>query len=49
MVKGLDGPFFGRQRSCTEFSRFEKAKEINTKENHGPSFGWSVRDVQGKK
>ncbi|CAK9172847.1 unnamed protein product [Ilex paraguariensis] len=34
--------FFNRQRSCTEFSRFENEKSI-AKENHKPFFGGSMR------
>ncbi|KAG7983568.1 hypothetical protein I3843_04G112700 [Carya illinoinensis] len=42
-AKGPDGPFLGRQTSCSEFSRFETEKEISTKENHRPSLGGSMR------
>ncbi|KAK9285082.1 hypothetical protein L1049_024267 [Liquidambar formosana] len=38
--------FLNRQRSCTQFTRFEKEKENtkeNTKENHRPIFGGSMR------
>ncbi|PIA54963.1 hypothetical protein AQUCO_00800004v1 [Aquilegia coerulea] len=44
-----NGPqFLGRQRSCSEFNRFEKAekekeKESSYKENHRPIFGGSTR------
>ncbi|KAM7503512.1 hypothetical protein LguiB_002416 [Lonicera macranthoides] len=34
--------FLNRQRSCSEFSRFENSKE-SSKENHKPLFGGSMR------
>ena len=34
--------FLNRQKSCSEFSRFENTKE-NSKENHKPLFGGSMR------
>jgi hypothetical protein len=38
-----DAFFLDRQRSCSEYSRFENNEKDNAKENHKPSIGKSVR------
>ncbi|KAL2460848.1 QWRF motif-containing protein 3 [Abeliophyllum distichum] len=41
--KSDDLLFLNRQRSCTEFSRFENDQKKIAKENHKPGFGGSMR------
>ncbi|KAL2477981.1 QWRF motif-containing protein 3-like [Forsythia ovata] len=41
--KSDDLLFLNRQRSCTEFSRFENDQKKISKENHKPVFGGSMR------